>query len=269
MKCKLLSILILALAAITANAQDDFNPTLPGEPSARYKVTVGISHPEAGTVYGAGSYSTGDEVSISKNDAWFPSYAEVFYQFKHWTLNGTVYSSESSFVYRVGTENANFVAVYDAVSADEITSRVYVRMEPADASDSHTTDGQRYFEGDYANVYCYENSFFEFLGWYDGDRLVSSDKDFNYLVGEDDVTLTAKFNYNPVIPGEPIGNQDNVANSAKGDVNNDSSVDVQDVVSCVNVVLTDSDNKKADVNKDGLIDVQDVVTLVNIILNIK
>lgn len=68
------------------------------------------------------------------------------------------------------------------------------------------------------------------------------------------------FNYNPSIPEEPIGNQENVDNSALGDVNRDAAVEVQDVVACVNVVLTDSRNNKADVNKDGQIDVQDVVS---------
>lgn len=264
---KILSILILILAALSANAQDDFNPTLPGEPNAKYKVTVGISEPVAGEVYGTGSYSEGDAITISKSDYWFSSEAEVYYRFKHWTLNGVEYSTESSFTYVVGTDNVDFVAVYEALSPDEVTSRVFVELSPADACYDYTTNGQRYYEDNYAYIYCYENSGFEFLGWYEGDRLVSSDRSFNYLVSENDVTFTAKFNYNPTIPGEPVGNQENVDNSAKGDVNNDGTVDVQDVVAGVNVVLTDSGNMRADVNKDGIVDVQDVVSIVNIILN--
>lgn len=264
---KVLSILILTLAALSASAQDDFNPTLPGEPNAKYKVTVGISEPAAADVNGGGSYSTGDEITISKSDYWFSSEAEVYYRFKHWTLNGEEYSTESSFNYVVGTDNIEFVAVYEVLNPDEVTSRVYVNMSPADACYDFTPNGQRYYEDDYAYLYCYENPNFEFQGWYEGDRLVSTEKHFNYLVGEDDVTLTAKFTYNPIIPGEPVGSQDDVDNGMKGDVNDDRVVDVQDVVACVNVVLTSADNKKSDVNKDGVTDVQDVVSLVNIVLN--
>lgn len=278
MKNRILTILLLALAALTANAQDDFNPTLPGEPNAKYKVTVGISNAAAGNAYlqdhvywnwmDKASFSTGETISVFKDDAWLSPDATEYYQFKYWTLNGAQYSTESSFEYTVGQENADFVAVYEVMDPDEVTSKVFIEMSPADACYSYTSNGERYFEDDYAYIYCYENSGFEFLGWYEGDRLVSSEKEFNYLVGENNVTLTAKFEYNPVIPGEPDGgDQDDVDNGIKGDVNNDKMVNVQDVVACVNVILTSSDNKRADVNKDGSINVQDVVNVVNIILN--
>ena len=57
-----------------------------------------------------------------------------------------------------------------------------------------------------------------------------------------------------------------------GDVNNDNSIDVLDVVSIVNFILmtqspTDNQACASDYNQDGNIDVLDVVQLVNIILN--
>lgn len=213
MKNKIISILILALAAITANAQDDFNPTLPGEPNAQYKVTVGISNPEAGSVSGAGSYSSGRSITIRKNDASFNSNAKVYYKFKYWTLNGVQYSTASSFTYTVGTENANFVAVYEAVSPDEVSSRVYIQMSPADACYSYTTNGQRYLEGKSVYISCSANAGFEFQGWYENDVLINSNKYFYYTVGKDDATLTARFVYNPAIPQDP-------ANDGQTDVDN-------------------------------------------------
>lgn len=265
---KILSILILALAAVTASAQDDFDPILPGEPNAQYKVTVGISYPEAGEVYGAGSFTIGSEVNISKSDAWFSPSSSVYYKFKHWTLNGVEYSTQSSFTYTVGAMNANFVAVYERLSPDEVTSKVNIVMSPADAANYHTESGQRYLEDDYAYVYCEENTNFIFKGWYEGSKLVSTDRYFYYLVGGNDVTLTAKFEYNPTIPGEPVNNgQTDIDNGIVGDINNDGTVDVQDVVGCINIVLSNDNNKVADMNKDGQIDVQDVVNLINKILN--
>lgn len=213
MKSKIISILILALAAITANAQDDFNPTLPGEPNAQYKVTVSISNPEAGSVSRGGSYSSGRTVTISKSDASFNASANVYYKFKYWTLNGVQYSTASSFTYTVGTENANFVAVYEAMSPDEVSSRVYIQMSPADACYSYTTSGQRYREGNSVYISCSANAGFEFQGWYENEVLISSNKYFYYTVGKDDATLTARFVYNPAIPQDP-------ANDGQTDIDN-------------------------------------------------
>lgn len=214
MKSKIITVLILALAAITANAQDDFDPILPPEPNASYKVTVSISHPDAGTVYGGGSYSNGKSITISKSDASFYSTSKVYYKFKHWTLNGEVYSTSSSFNYVVSNTNANFVAVYEALSPDEVTSKIFIDIEPADACSSHTTSGNRYFEGNSVYISCYSNPGFEFMGWYEGDTQVSTSKSFYYTVGKDDATLTAKFEYNPSIPKEPEGgDQSDVDNS--------------------------------------------------------
>ena len=56
----------------------------------------------------------------------------------------------------------------------------------------------------------------------------------------------------------------------KGDANNDSTVDVADVVAVVNCILGSTADgfveKQADINGDGVIDVEDVVEIVNIIL---
>ena len=53
----------------------------------------------------------------------------------------------------------------------------------------------------------------------------------------------------------------------RGDVNNDDSVDISDVVELVNIILnSQSGNPRADVNEDGNVDISDVVELVNIIL---
>lgn len=264
---KLLSILLLALAALSASAQDDFNPTLPGEPNARYKVTVGVSELSAGSVYGAGSYVTGENITISKSDAWFSAESEVFYRFLYWTLNGEEYSTESSFTYTVGTENVNFVAVYEKISTDDVTSRVYVEISPTDACYSSTTSGQRYFEGSNAYIYCYQNGGFEFLGWYEGDQLISTERYFYYPVGKDDVTLTARFEYNPGVPGEPSSGQTDVDNGKEGDVNIDGVVDALDVEACVEAVLGIKPNKRADINNDNRMSISDIVTLINSLLN--
>ena len=58
-----------------------------------------------------------------------------------------------------------------------------------------------------------------------------------------------------------------VPNTLEGDINNDGTVNVIDVVTLVNIVLNNDEwNSSSDINNDGAINVIDVVMLVNIIL---
>ena len=57
-----------------------------------------------------------------------------------------------------------------------------------------------------------------------------------------------------------------VENAIEGDVNGDSSVNIQDVILIVNIILSNEQNLSADVNQDGNIDVLDIIQVVNLIL---
>jgi hypothetical protein len=52
-----------------------------------------------------------------------------------------------------------------------------------------------------------------------------------------------------------------------GDLNNDSLVNVQDIILIVNLILAEEFNLSADLNSDNIINVLDIVQVVNIILN--
>jgi len=58
----------------------------------------------------------------------------------------------------------------------------------------------------------------------------------------------------------------NTGGGLVGDINNDSNINVSDVVIAVNLVLNSEYNYFADLNSDGLLNVSDIVILVNIIL---
>ena len=52
-----------------------------------------------------------------------------------------------------------------------------------------------------------------------------------------------------------------------GDLNNDTQINVQDVVIIINIILGNNDQiNAADLNNDGTVDVLDVVSLINLIL---
>ena len=54
--------------------------------------------------------------------------------------------------------------------------------------------------------------------------------------------------------------------SLPGDINNDSLVNVQDIILVVNLILANDYALEADLNSDNIINVLDVVQVVNIIL---
>ena len=59
---------------------------------------------------------------------------------------------------------------------------------------------------------------------------------------------------------------DFINNALIGDINEDSSINIQDVILLINFILDSEYSELADINSDGGVDVLDVVQLVNIIL---
>ncbi len=56
------------------------------------------------------------------------------------------------------------------------------------------------------------------------------------------------------------------SSSIPGDINDDSLINVQDIVSIVNIILNGQYNTSADMNGDGAVNILDIVQIVNIIL---
>lgn len=263
-------LLLICVGGFTAMAQDTFNPTNPPEPNQLYKVKVSAEPVEAAYVSGIGQYRTGEVASLHCS-----SRAEGF-QFQYWTKNGEVYSENQSFSYTVGTEDANFVAVFkyapDSPEEPNVINknRLYLEPMPEACCSFNRTSGEKVEAGDWVWVEAYPNQGFEFSGWYRNGQLVNTEHAFSYMMPNENTTLTAKFKFNPLNPSEPGGTgQTGIANGKLGDLNGDSSVNITDVVALVNVCLngTDVSLKVADMNGDGSVNITDVVSLVNKCLN--
>ena len=71
---------------------------------------------------------------------------------------------------------------------------------------------------------------FTFLGWYEGENKVSESLSFQYLMPASNVTLTARFEYDPTNPDDPPTSQTDIDNpvATKGDVDGDGDVTAQD-----------------------------------------
>ena len=70
----------------------------------------------------------------------------------------------------------------------------------------------------------------------------------------------------PSAASEYLTNNIECIESVTGDINGDSTVNVQDVILVVNFILVNDYNSAADINLDGSVDILDVVQIVNIIL---
>ena len=56
--------------------------------------------------------------------------------------------------------------------------------------------------------------------------------------------------------------------STMGDINNDDTIDVLDVVQLISIILENNFTLNGDLNQDQINNVQDIIILINIILNI-
>ena len=263
---------MLLLLGSTPALYAQFNPTNPPEPQENiyYNVTVSASPAAAAYTYGTGKYLEGTNRSISY------SLRNSSYKFSHWTLNGERYSDKTSFTYKVAAGDVEIVAhfVYNPSSPQEPSASDEYKLTLTSNNDAacmfNRASVTRVKFDNYVTLTAYVNQGYEFLGWYKGAILISSNSSFNYLMPAEDVTLEAKFRYNPFNPAEPEGDgsQSNVQTTAKGDVNKDGAVDVLDIVAVVNYSLKEGDENLStyDITGDGVVDILDIVRVVNLSL---
>ena len=269
-----MGLLVFTMSIPTAWAQEeDYNPSNPPDPqeNLRYRVSVVSDPAGAARVSGIGQYFEGASVTVRY------SLKTTGFMFKHWTLNGEVYSTKQSFTYKVGTEHANFVAHFDFAPnspSDPSASdayRLYLQSDPEGACSFNIDNGKKVEFDNYQLVTAYPNQNYDFIGWFDNGQLVSENISFNYLMPARKATLEARFNFNPASPADPEGDgtQSDIQTAPTGDVNKDGLINVKDVVALINRCL-DSESTELgmyDVTGDGKVDVKDVVQVINLSLN--
>lgn len=258
-------------------AQNPFTPDDPAEPQVPvfyYPLTVACDPDIAGYVSGAGSYAPGTSRTVSTSP-------KSGYAFSHWTLNGETIAEPASFSYTTVKGKMDFVAHYDLSSIDpseptmNVKSRLYLASDPENICTFNRTSGALVQADDYVAVNVTNvDQQYEFTGWYNGNLLVSSVQNFNYLTSYHDVTLTAHFRelpFTPTDPDDPASQGGDIQTLNMGDANADGNVDVTDAVAVINAYLNGNNEGinmgVADVNHDGIIDITDAVAIINLYLN--
>ena len=251
---------------LMAAVPGDFNPSNPPEPMANFKVVTKCS--TNAYTSGDGTYASGSEVYIST------SANDINHQFAYWLKDGKKYTEEQYFTYIVGKESVTFEAVYDfmPVNPSEPSApnayRVYLESSPKGCCSFNRTSGSKEEAGNYVEISVYPNQGYQFLGWFDNGKKIGSSQTFYHFMPTNDITLTARFVYNPTNPDEPNGTgQTGVSNNSAGDVNNDGVINTSDAVLLINHYVAGTTNEisssVADLNADGVINTTDAVLLIN------
>ena len=273
---------LLLLLGSTPALYAQFNPTNPPEPDAGkpeevityYTVTISANLATAASVPSGGKFTTGSSklvYSTRKNSS---------YKFSHWTLNGEFYSSSNSFYYYVKDYDAHFVAhyVFDPSSPTEPERLPEIVCYPLNLTTNNDavcsfnqSSGNEYEPETWVTLEAFVSKGYQFDGWYNGSKLISSNKRFNYQMPAAEVTLTAKVSkvvFNPTNPSEPDSSQDNVQTTPTGDINKDGIVNVFDVVALVDYCLQGAADPLPayDLNGDGVVNIFDIVKIVDLSL---
>lgn len=260
--------LLLLLGGGAAWAQSPFNPSNPPDPYMKYKV-VAVAN-DGNHTSGSGSYTAGTEVTINT------SAASDVYTFRYWKKNGVQFTERRQFTYTVEPENVRFEAVYDftpANPADPQTidkRRLYLEPDPTGAGSFNRNSGDKVDAGSNILLIAYPNQGFVFEGWYEGEMQLATTSTFYFTMPSANVTLTARFTYNPTSPGDPESSMTDDDWLLKGDIDEDGEFSVTDVVMMVSVVMNPTsvnDITKYDMDGDGEVSVTDVVMLVSLVMN--
>lgn len=94
------------------------------------------------------------------------------------------------------------VCLLDISLAVASTFNLRVEVTP-NGSGTLNTSGGTYEEGSTVYLRTYGNTGYVFKGWYEGETLLSSSTGFNYTMPSTDALVTARYEYDPEVPGNP------------------------------------------------------------------
>lgn len=183
---KIIFVIALLLLALTIafslvacvddnNDIDDDNATNINPPTKTF-LTLECD-PEQGTVTGGGEYEIMSNVTITAipNDG---------YVFKGWYKGAYLFADQPTCSFWIGTKYETFTAIFGKLYSVQL--------------DHDNTQGIISGDGDYEigdSVTLSATPYIEhtFLGWYEGDTLISTELEYTFTMGNKDINYSAKF----------------------------------------------------------------------------
>ena len=146
------------------------------------KTTISVSSSSAGSVSGLSStYKVGDKVTVT-------AVTNNGYTWDGWYLNGEKVSSDLQYEIQITEEPLNYVATWKYYTLT--TSR---NISAAGTVNSYWN--QKVTVGDSVELVANTNKGYTWLGWYDGETLISLETTFTYEMPAESKTLIAKWTY--------------------------------------------------------------------------
>ena len=146
------------------------------------KTTISVSSSSAGSVSGLNAtYKVGDKVTVT-------AVTNNGYTWDGWYLNGEKVSSDLQYEIQITEESLQYVATWKYYTLT--TSR---NINVAGSISSY--QNQKVTVGDSVELVASTNDGYTWLGWYDGETLLTSDLSLDYTMTAENKVLTAKWTY--------------------------------------------------------------------------
>ena len=200
----------LLLSNLTAWGGDNLSES--SEPAEGLRISLVAEPAESGSF----NYYN-KEVTASEGESYYLSaYPESDYRFVAWEQDGKVISTSSDFYYLMGSRDVTLTArfVYSPENPPEpvIRHQLFLESDPVGAGSFNWSSGSVFAEGEQVVLFAYGNNGYELAYWYrmEGNDTVrlSTDHYFFFTMEKKNVTLKAKYVFNPSNPGEPTTPED-------------------------------------------------------------
>lgn len=198
----------LVLFAQASWAADSYHPLNVQEDEAKYTLTLNTIPNGAGSF----NYSSGSVFSAGQS-IYLYNYANTDFVFAYWLTGDTIISRDSELNYTMPDHDATLTAVYEyrPESPDNPNSAlgyytVTLMSQPAGAGSFSWNTKTKRLAGSSGYIYAYNNSDFVFREWQKDGKTVSTDWNYSFIMPEEDITLVAVYDYNPMNPGNPGAN---------------------------------------------------------------
>jgi uncharacterized repeat protein (TIGR02543 family) len=146
-----------------------------------YNVVLTSEDTTRGSVGGAGSYDCGSSVSIEATP-------EQGYSFAGWYNGTTLVSAENPYSFTMPYSDLSYVAKF-SVNSYQVTLG-------GDVTKGSFSGGGTYSYKQSVSLSATANTGYSFVGWYDGEALVSSSNPYSFAMPYNDLNYTAKFSAN-------------------------------------------------------------------------
>ena len=188
------------------------NPNEPDEPDIKpvqkkYKLTV-VSEEGGTNVSGSGEYVSGTQVTLSVSISTGFSFQGWYNEADSLLSTSTRYSYTTQERDEIITARIKYTP-NDPSEPDEPNlpskpkpHKITVMAVPSDGG-SVSVGSETVMEGEQTRVRATANTGFVFQGWFVADTLFETAADFYYTMGKKDISMEARFEFNPSSPSEP------------------------------------------------------------------